>query len=55
MTKKKFDKILIDEGLTNEYLRELLWLSRPTNDLDETKLRKTAKQFMQLPEVKNEN
>jgi len=41
MTKKKFRDILLEYGYT-EYQIDILWDSRPSNDLDEVRLRKTG-------------
>lgn len=41
MTEKRFSEILKEYGFTDNQIN-LLWNSRPSDDLDEDKLRKTA-------------
>jgi hypothetical protein len=42
MTRERFSEILKEYGFTDQQI-ELLWNTRPSDDLDEQKLRKTAK------------
>lgn len=41
MTRERFSEILKECGFTDRQI-ELLWNSKPSDDLDEQKLRKTA-------------
>lgn len=43
MTRDDFDRILAEEGINDARLRDDLWHSRPTNELDENRLRATIK------------
>lgn len=45
MTKKHFSEILKECGYTNPQI-ESLWNSRPSDDLDETELRKAASETL---------
>lgn len=45
MTKERFSEILKECGFT-DYQINILWNTRPPENLDERKLRETAKQFV---------
>lgn len=43
MTRDEFDRILIEEGIAKRNLRDEIWKKRPSNNLDEEKLRKICR------------
>lgn len=43
MTREKFDKILIEEGIKSKSLRDAAWNKRPTDDLIEEALRQACR------------
>lgn len=45
MGRKEFDRILQSEGLESQRLRDIIWRERPSDDLDELRLRKAARWF----------
>ena len=50
MTRDDFDRILAEEGIDDGRLRDDIWHSKPTDELDESKLRTAAKKLKeQLP------
>ena len=52
MTRDNFDGILAEEGINDARLRNKIWHSKPTGDLDEGKLRTVARKFKeQLPSL----
>jgi len=52
MNRETFDKILIEEGIDDSNLRNQIWDTRPSDDLDENRLRKVAKRFKsELPSL----
>ena len=50
MTKKRFSDILKEYDFNDEQI-ELLWNSRPHDDIDERKLRKTAKHMAPMKDA----
>lgn len=53
MDRETFDRILTEEGIDDAKLREDLWNTRLSGDIDEGNLRSAAKRFKQaLPELR---
>ncbi len=53
MTRDNFDRILAEEGIDDAQLRDDIWRSRPSGEIDAEKLRTTAKEFKeQLPNLR---
>ena len=50
MTKERFSEILKEYGFSDRQI-DLLWSSRPTDDLDEQRLRKAAKTTASISEI----
>lgn len=50
MTKEKFAEILKEYGFSDQQI-ELLWNTRPSSDLDEQKLRKTAEHIAPIKDT----
>lgn len=48
MTRKEFDRILIEEGILNKETRDDLWRTRPTDSLDEKRCRRASRAFKRL-------
>lgn len=52
MDRKTFNRILAEEGIDIISLQDQIWNSRPSGNLDESKLREAAKQFKaRLPDL----
>jgi hypothetical protein len=53
MTKEDFDRILKEEGIDNQALIDAFWQARPTDEIDERRLRKATKVFTLRENGKN--
>ncbi len=53
MTRDDFNKILAEEGIDDAQLRDDIWHSRPSGEIDAERLRTAAREFKeQLPNLR---
>ena len=45
MDRDEFDRVLQEEGLHSQILRDIIWNERPRGSLDAAKLRRTCRWF----------